>query len=116
MEKNLKKNTSKYVYIPEPLTVHLKLIQHCKSTILQLKKFFLSVWAILLICSFSELRNEDICISWKYRFSLKVRHTYIAIYCFICLKGTLLLWKLSFPVPNIPMVGLPNHSFSNLQP
>ena len=34
--KDLKKNT--YIYmIPNHFTVHLKLTQHCKSTILQLK-------------------------------------------------------------------------------
>ena len=39
MEKNMKKNIPMYVYIPEPLTIDPKLIQHCKSIILQLKKF-----------------------------------------------------------------------------
>ena len=43
MEKNMKKNVCVYTYIyilkkPNHFAVHLKLIQHCKSTILQLKK------------------------------------------------------------------------------
>ena len=40
MEKNQKKNISVYLFIYlNCFAVHLKPTQHCKSTILQLKKF-----------------------------------------------------------------------------
>ena len=39
MEKNLKKNI--YTHMYNGITLHKKLIKHCKSTVLQLKK---SAW------------------------------------------------------------------------